>query len=101
MMLLSTLLGPAKPPVASEQDIAAAGGVYKIVMSTDADKTAGLVAAAVEGAERIALSQDQRCLVCLSDFEEEEEARCLHKCNHLFHKECIDQVSQLRDCFKS
>ncbi len=37
------------------------------------------------------LDADQRCLVCLCDFEIKDVARKLVKCNHLFHKECIDQ----------
>ena len=87
MMLLSALLGPAKPPVASEQDVADAPGIFKI-QSTEGS----LVAVALEGEDRIPLTSEQRCLVCLCDFEHDEDARRLVKCNHLFHKECIDQV---------
>ena len=98
MMLLSALLGPAKAPVASEEDVESAGGVYSIEpMETncipDAAKTALLVAAATESEERIPLELSQKCLVCLCEFEVKEVARKLVKCNHLFHKECIDQVS--------
>lgn len=87
MMLLSALLGPAKPPVASEQDVADAPGIFKI---RNSDNT--LVAVALDDDETIPLTPEQRCLVCLCDFEHDEEARRLVKCNHLFHKECIDQV---------
>lgn len=141
MMLLSALLGPAKAPVASEEDVEQAGGVYTIEIDAartaheverataelrgeepidnfknpssseaepatplkppyvnpmaDATKTARLVAlATTEGIEeRFPLELGQRCLVCLCDFEEKETARRLVKCEHLFHKECIDQVS--------
>lgn len=127
MMLLSALLGPAKAPVATEEDVESAGGVYTIIlthqdqdqdqaeegiqgddsesplslpeqmrerMSDDAAKTATLVAQALEDPEeRHPLEPGQRCLVCLCDFEPEEIARRLAKCRHLFHKECIDQVS--------
>lgn len=110
MMLLSALLGPAKAPVASEEDVESAGGVYDIVitssvesnaegatvqMSSDEVKTAELVAVATTSDDRVVLEDGQRCLVCLCDFEEKEVARKLAKCNHLFHKECIDQVSRL------
>lgn len=90
-MLLSSILGPAKPPVASEEDVAAAAGVFMIrtVAGT-------LVAEAVDGEERIDLASGARCLVCLCDFEAEEEARRLVKCEHLFHKICIDQVGWIR-----
>jgi hypothetical protein len=87
MMLLSALLGPAKPPVASEQDVADAPGIFRIQSSGTT-----LLAVATEGEESISLTSEQRCLVCLCDFEHDEEARRLVKCNHLFHKECIDQV---------
>lgn len=93
-MLLSALLGPAKAPVATEDDVQSAGGVYNIEtagMQEDAAKTAQLVATAVEGGEQVMLDADQRCLVCLCDFELKDVARKLVKCNHLFHKECIDQ----------
>jgi hypothetical protein len=94
MLLLSTLLGPAKPPVASEEDVAAAPGLFRI------REIAGrVVAEAVEGEETVSLAADARCLVCLSDFEEDEEARRLINCGHLFHRICIDQVSNpVADC---
>jgi hypothetical protein len=94
MMLLSALLGPAKAPVATEEDVESAGGIYTIdtvEMSEDATKTAHLVASAVEGDDRVVLEADQRCLVCLCDFEAKDTGRKLVKCSHLFHKECIDQ----------
>ncbi|KAM3420025.1 hypothetical protein BST61_g3335 [Cercospora zeina] len=94
MMLLSALLGPAKAPVASEDDVQNAGGIYSIEMAEltdDAAKTAQLVATAAENGEQVLLDADQRCLVCLCDFEMNDVARKLVKCNHLFHKECIDQ----------
>lgn len=86
MLLLSALLGPAKPPVASEADVAAAPGLYRIRGSTG-----NLFAEAIDGADTIGISSEARCLVCLCDFEEDEEARNLVKCGHLFHRECIDQ----------
>lgn len=93
MMLLSALLGPAKPPVASDTDVASAGGIFTIETSTDADRGAILVAVAADQSERVELVDEQRCLVCLCDFEDKEQARQLVKCKHLFHKECIDEVS--------
>lgn len=95
MMLLSALLGPAKAPVATEEDVEQAGGVYTVELppSSDAHKTAELVAIATESADRVEIEAGQRCLVCLCEYEAKEVARKLAKCNHLFHKECIDQVS--------
>jgi hypothetical protein len=90
MLLLSTLLGPVKPPVASEEDVASAPGLFVI-------RTRGgtLVAEAEGGSDTVDLPADARCLVCLCDFELDEEARRLVKCGHLFHRPCIDQVSFL------
>jgi hypothetical protein len=73
MLLLASILGEVKPPVASKEDIEAAGGITKV----------GLDANIVEG---------DRCLVCLGDYEDEEDCRTLSSCGHLFHKDCIDQV---------
>lgn len=94
MMLLSSILGPAKPPVASEEDVASAPGLFRI-------RSIGgvLMAEAFDGEETLSLANDARCLVCLCDFEADEEARKLVKCEHLFHKVCIDQVSRVRDIF--
>ncbi|KAF2180507.1 hypothetical protein K469DRAFT_592216 [Zopfia rhizophila CBS 207.26] len=86
MLLLSALLGPAKAPVASEEDVAAAPGLYRI-----RDLSGNLVAESVEGGDTINLPSDARCLVCLCDYEIDEEARKLIVCGHLFHKFCIDQ----------
>lgn len=98
MMLLSALLGPAKPPVASEQDVASAGGIFKIE-SVPSDSATILVAVAVDQDERVELVSEQRCLVCLCDFEAEEEVRQLTKCKHLFHRGCIDEVRLFEDFY--
>ncbi|KAF9734710.1 hypothetical protein PMIN01_07613 [Paraphaeosphaeria minitans] len=75
MLLLSTLLGPAKPPVASEEDVAAAPGLHVIRTYDDGR----LVAEAEGGPPHIALMAEARCLVCLCEFEADEEARKLIK----------------------
>lgn len=93
MLLLSSLLGPAKPPVASDMDVAAAGGLLKVQRREYGDgQRQELVAVAVEGDDRAEIAEEQRCLVCLCEYEVGEEARKLVKCNHLFHRECIDEV---------
>jgi len=83
-----------KPPVASEDDVAEAGGIYRIEPS--AANAGALVATGLMNQDSILLMPDQRCLVCLCDFEKQEEARRLVKCGHLFHRECIDEVR--RNC---
>ena len=88
MLLLSSLLGPARPPVATREDVASARGLYQL-----RHKAGTLVATALHGGiDHISLAPGERCLVCLCDYEVGEEIRRLTKCNHLFHRECIDQV---------
>jgi len=88
MLLLSSLLGPAKPPVASDSDIASAPGLFTIE-SGEAPGT--LVAVSTDTGQRVPITADERCLVCLSDYEAGEEARRLVQCEHFFHKLCIDE----------
>lgn len=91
MILLSSLLGPVKPPVATQDDVNSAGGLFRLV-----EYSGSLVAEAVDGAGAIQVQDGERCLICLSDYEVAEEVRELAKCKHVFHKDCIDQV-----CFPS
>ncbi|KAI4174293.1 MAG: hypothetical protein LQ343_002432 [Gyalolechia ehrenbergii] len=63
MLLLSSLLGPARPPVASREDVASAPGVYQI------RKTVGMVVAtAIRGIEQISIASGERCLTYLDAF---------------------------------
>lgn len=87
MMLLSSLLGPAKPPVATREDIETAGGLFTVIFG----------ASDIEGDRNGTgdrqfrkLIEGDRCLVCLSEYEAGEECRLLAQCQHVFHKECID-----------
>ena len=87
MVLLSSLLGPAKPPVASREDVASATGVFHVIRDDEF-----LVAVSTEGDVRMHVQSGERCLVCLCDYEVEEEVRILNKCSHMFHRDCIDVV---------
>ncbi|OKL57072.1 hypothetical protein UA08_07593 [Talaromyces atroroseus] len=86
MILLSSLLGPAKPPVATQADVSSAGGLFRLV-----EYAGSLVAEALEGDQTISIGETERCLICLSDYEAAEEVRQLTSCKHIYHKECIDQ----------
>ncbi|KAI9678306.1 MAG: hypothetical protein M1817_006252 [Caeruleum heppii] len=85
MLLLSSLLGVAKPPVATREEVASAPGVYRVTGTSD-----GLVAENVNG-DRLQVLGGERCLVCLCDYEIQEEIRQLTKCGHTYHRECIDE----------
>ncbi|KAL3474897.1 hypothetical protein BJX99DRAFT_247941 [Aspergillus californicus] len=87
MILLSSLLGPVKPPVASQDDLTSAGGLFRVV-----EYGGSLAAEAVDGSSTIQIAEGERCLICLSDYDAAEELRQLTKCNHLYHRDCIDQV---------
>ncbi len=87
MLLLSSLLGPAKPPVASREDVASASGIYCIKRSADK-----LIAEATQEMSQIRIGPSERCLVCLEEYQADEELRQLKKCSHLFHRDCIDVV---------
>jgi len=103
MLLIASLLGPAKPPVASETDVQAAPGLFTIQAEAVEDGEDKIFAVSTEGDERIPLppvtedgvERPERCLICLCDFEVSEEARRLQKCGHMFHKDCIGHVSYL------
>ena len=92
MQLLSSMLGPVKPPVASQSDVTSAGGLYRLVVQ---DST--LVAEPQsEGLVPLAVQLGDRCLICLCDYEAQEEIRQLNKCKHSYHRECIDEVSSIQ-----
>ncbi|KAG5518530.1 hypothetical protein PMAC_002926 [Pneumocystis sp. 'macacae'] len=75
MLLLSSLIGPAKSPVATKDEIESAGGLHVLsVNSSVAD-----------------VYLDERCVICLNNYQIGEECRELNKCKHFFHKACIDE----------
>lgn len=71
MLLLSNLIGPAKPETALADDIENAGPTFSIS----------------EGSSQLT----ERCQVCLGDYEIGETCRKLIKCEHFYHQECIDE----------
>jgi len=76
---LAELLGQVKPPVASKEDIEKSGlEVIKATQMAEYTKNG-----------RIAENTVERCLICLSEYEEEENVRVL-TCRHAFHKDCVD-----------
>ncbi|RPB24616.1 hypothetical protein L211DRAFT_178814 [Terfezia boudieri ATCC MYA-4762] len=96
MMLLSSLLGPAKPPVATPEDIETAGGLFTVSFGSpdvEGDRNG------TRDRQCRKLSEGDRCLVCLSEYEAGEECRLLAQCRHVFHKECIDTVTSLPSAF--
>ena len=86
MLLLASILGPAKPPVATAEELALAPAAYKI------SGTSGALVAERPDSTPFTIPNGDRCLVCLSEYEIDEEVRQLIKCGHLYHRTCIDEV---------
>ncbi|OCF57767.1 hypothetical protein L486_05232 [Kwoniella mangroviensis CBS 10435] len=80
MNLISELMGPAKPPTVNKDDIEKSG--LKIVKGSEMDDLR-------KDGKLLDICGD-RCLVCLSEYEPEDECRILN-CRHGYHKECVDQ----------
>ncbi|KAF3938941.1 hypothetical protein ABW19_dt0201692 [Dactylella cylindrospora] len=83
MMLLSSLIAPVKPPVASQEDVESAGGLFTVSLGEvlEGENFPGV----------IQINMGERCLVCLCDFENGEVCRQLVRCQHIFHRDCIDE----------
>ena len=96
MQLLSTLLGPVKPPVATQEDLTSAGGVYRVVARDGTLVAEPVPESSASASASIAFGTEDRCLICLCDYESSEEIRLLNKCQHVYHRECIDEVSRLQ-----
>ncbi|CCJ31220.1 unnamed protein product [Pneumocystis jirovecii] len=75
MLLLSSLIGPAKSPVATKDEIESAGGLHVLSVNSSAAD----------------IYLDERCVICLNNYQIGEECRELNKCKHFFHKACIDE----------
>ncbi|KIX02341.1 uncharacterized protein Z518_08282 [Rhinocladiella mackenziei CBS 650.93] len=90
MQMLSTLLGPVKPPVATQEDVNSAGGLFRLAVQ----ETGFMGDPISEGdSSSLIISPGERCLICLSDYTALEEVRRLDRCHHVYHRECIDEVS--------
>ncbi|KAH9055240.1 hypothetical protein EDB87DRAFT_1341414 [Lactarius vividus] len=77
---LAELLGQVKPPTATKEDIDNSG--LEVIRSG--------VLAEYEKIGRIAPMCVDRCLICLEDYDPEEDLRLL-SCRHVFHRDCVDR----------
>jgi len=89
MQMLSTLLGPVKPPVATRSDVEAAGGLFRVVL-----RGSTLVAEPIHDVQNVVpIDLGERCLICLCDYVQDEQVRQINTCRHVYHRQCIDEVS--------
>ncbi|KAI9451124.1 hypothetical protein BJY52DRAFT_130832 [Lactarius psammicola] len=77
---LAELLGQVKPPTASKEDIDNSG--LEVIRPS--------VLAEYEKIGRIAPMCVDRCLICLEDYNPNEDLRLL-SCRHVFHRDCVDR----------
>lgn len=77
---LAELLGQVKPPTATKEDIDNSG--LEVIRSS--------VLVEYEKVGRIAPMCVDRCLICLEDYDPEEDLRLL-SCRHVFHRDCVDR----------
>lgn len=81
---LAALLGQVKPPVATPEDIENSG--LQIIKPSEIEQYAG------DG--QVASNCIDRCLICLDDYEPEDDLRVM-SCKHFFHKTCVDKWLQI------
>ncbi|CAG8583279.1 1633_t:CDS:2 [Diversispora eburnea] len=78
MLLLSSLIGPARPPTTTQREI-------------DENLPVVLYNENIRGVnEYVLLGNSEKCQVCLCDYVANDELRVLN-CQHGFHRECIDK----------
>jgi len=77
---LADLLGQVKPPVASKEDIEKSG--LEIIKPSSLP--------GYEKSGKVASNTVERCLICLDDYEQDDDLRLL-SCRHVFHKLCVDR----------
>ncbi|KAL5519996.1 hypothetical protein ACEPAG_1656 [Sanghuangporus baumii] len=77
---LADLLGQVKPPVVTEEEIERSGlELFKAAVLKD-----------YVNSGRVASNCLDRCLICLDDYNLDDELRLL-SCKHAFHKACVDR----------
>ncbi|KAI0366945.1 hypothetical protein BV20DRAFT_971251 [Pilatotrama ljubarskyi] len=81
---LAELLGQVKPQVATREDIEKSD--LKTVKFNELEQ--------YEREGKVASSCVERCLICLDDYQPDDDVRLMH-CRHAFHKDCVDKWLQV------
>ena len=90
MINFTNALGPAKPPTASQEAVSSTNGVY-VIQANNEDGT--IQATPLDGATSLRLVASGACPVCLHGYAIGEQVRKIVKCDHMFHRDCVDTVS--------
>ncbi|KAF9265344.1 hypothetical protein L218DRAFT_1075924 [Marasmius fiardii PR-910] len=80
---LADLLGQVRPPTASKEDIERSG--LEVIKAPQVPQ--------YEQEGKISSNCTERCLICLDDYEAEDDVRVL-TCKHAFHMNCVDKWLQ-------
>ncbi|THU91477.1 hypothetical protein K435DRAFT_863395 [Dendrothele bispora CBS 962.96] len=80
---LAELLGQVKPPTVSKEEIERSG--LEVIKATQLEE--------YETNGKISSNCTERCLICLDDYEPEDDLRVL-SCKHGFHMGCVDKWLQ-------
>ena len=83
LLELAEMLGHSKPPTVTKEDIDKSG--------LETIKPWQLTQYEDEG--RVSYNCIERCLICLDDYDEEDDIRIM-SCRHAFHKDCVDKWLQ-------
>lgn len=90
LLALQAMLGEVKPPVATQEDVDRAEGLFVVYTDLDWLEENDLMEE-YRYLEKAKVPVADQCLVCLTEYESGEVCRRLKSCDHFFHKECIDQ----------
>ncbi|KAK7464759.1 hypothetical protein VKT23_005966 [Stygiomarasmius scandens] len=80
---LAELLGQVKPPTVSKEEIEKSG--LEVIKATQLEE--------YEKDGKISSNCTERCLICLDDYQPEDDLRVL-SCKHGFHMDCVDKWLQ-------
>ncbi|EAU80868.2 hypothetical protein CC1G_03044 [Coprinopsis cinerea okayama7 len=83
LLELAEMLGHARAPTVTKEDIEKAG--LEIIKPWQLSQ--------YEDEGRVAYNCIERCLICLDDYDHEDDIRIMN-CRHAFHKDCVDKWLQ-------